>query len=163
MRISWFMNNRIRTYRDRDITIHRNIRKYLSNIQILLKVSLHFSFNLLNFIWKFYVRLVKWFVRFHIKNLHVHFYISYLNSIFRIDMECTKMPFQDLIAAEISIASEDTVDCQARKRLWNWSLLASIFHNVNIKRLRKNSCNVFCFHHEWQLNDEAKIQGELKS
>ena len=78
-------------------------------------------------------------------------------------MERTKMPFQDFIAAEISLESEDTVDCQARKRHFNWSLLTFIFHNVNIERLRINSCNVFCFHREWQLNDEAKIRGELKS
>ena len=32
-------------------------------------------------------------------------------------MERAKTPFQDFIAAEISIESEDTVDCQARKKL----------------------------------------------
>ena len=36
-------------------------------------------------------------------------------------MERVKTPFHDFIAAEISIESEDTVDCQARKLLFNWS------------------------------------------
>ena len=82
---------------------------------------------------------------------------------FRIDMERAKTPFQDFIAAEISIESEDTVDCQARKKLFNWRLLTFISHKMHIERLRINSCNMFCFHRECQLNDEAKIQGELKS
>ena len=83
-----------------------------------------------------------------IKNYHVHFYISYLNCIFRIDKERTKMPFQDFIAAEISLESEDKVDCHARKKLFNWSLLTFVPHKMNIEKLRINSCNVFCFHRE---------------
>ena len=93
------MNNRIRTHHDRDITIHRNI------IQILY-ISLIAVFT----------QLVKFYILVFFKLDNNNMFMSiFLNSIFRIGLERTKMPIQDLIAAQISIESEDTVDCQGRK------------------------------------------------
>ena len=115
------MNNRIRTYHDRDITVHRNIRKYLWNIQVLY-ISLITYFTQLV---KFYILV--FFIR------KTHMFISIFDILiifFRIDMERAKTPFQDFIAAEISIESEDTVDCQARKKLFNWRLLTFISHKM---------------------------------